>query len=49
MKDSEKIKYICEWCKPSDIPEKNPTICKIICCEKHGCKTWHYPETREVR
>lgn len=37
------MQYICEWCERSDIPEKDPKICRILYCQKHGCKTWHYP------
>lgn len=35
--------FICEWCKPSDIPEREPERCAILYCSVHGCKTWHWP------
>jgi len=28
------IKYTCEWCEPSDMPEKESDKCKVIYCKK---------------
>ena len=39
------MKWICEWCEPSEepasLPMKHPEKCKILNCPKHG-RTWHY-------
>ncbi len=44
--------WICEWCKPSDVPAKQPRLCRIIQCVTHG-KCWHYlapqPDENEAR
>ena len=37
------MKWICEWCEPSSIPEKDPSRCKVVYCGKCGVRTWHWP------
>ena len=39
--------FVCEWCEPSDIPEREPERCTILYCPVHGMKCWHWPKRDE--
>jgi len=34
--------WVCEWCEPSDVPQNTPERCRVMYCEKHKTRTWHY-------
>jgi len=43
--ENPRVIFTCEWCEPSDIPEKKPEICRVLDCPRHG-RCWFWPKEK---
>lgn len=38
------LRFVCEWCEPSDIPGRLPERCAVLYCPVHHMRCWHWPK-----